>query len=43
MNTLKAETPTRKFLSVQKVLVAVDLSEHSEATATYAAEIGKIL
>jgi universal stress protein A len=41
MNTLEAERPTPKFVSIKKVLVAVDLSEHSEATATYAAELAK--
>jgi hypothetical protein len=30
MKTLQAETLTNKSLSIQKVLVAVDLSDHSE-------------
>jgi nucleotide-binding universal stress UspA family protein len=41
MNTLEAERRTPKFVSIKKVLVAVDLSEQSEATATYAAELAK--
>ena len=41
MNTLEAERRTPKLLSIKKVLVAVDLSEQSEATATYAAELAK--
>jgi nucleotide-binding universal stress UspA family protein len=41
MKTLKAETRTNRFVSIRKVLVAIDLSRHSEATATYAAEMAK--
>ena len=41
MNTLEAEKRTPKFLSIKNVLVTVDLSEQSEATATYAAELAK--
>jgi nucleotide-binding universal stress UspA family protein len=41
MTTLEAEKRTPKFLSIKNVLVAVDLSEQSEATATYAAELAK--
>jgi len=41
MNALKAEKRTFTFVSIKKVLVAVDLSEQSEATATYAAELAK--
>jgi universal stress protein A len=41
MKTLEAATPASKFTLIQKVLVAVDLSEHSEATATYAAQLAK--
>ena len=41
MNTLEAERLTSELISVKKVLVAVDLSEQSEATATYAAELAK--
>jgi nucleotide-binding universal stress UspA family protein len=39
MNMLGAERRTSEFTSIKKVLVAVDLSEQSEATATYAAEL----
>src|ERR1700680_128511 len=35
------ETVTNKVQSIRKILVAVDLSNHSEATAFYAAEIAK--
>jgi nucleotide-binding universal stress UspA family protein len=41
MKTTEAETPTKKLLSIQRVVVAVDLSKHSEATARYAATIAK--
>jgi nucleotide-binding universal stress UspA family protein len=41
MNPLETEKHTPKVLSIKKVLVAVDLSEQSEATATYAAELAK--
>jgi nucleotide-binding universal stress UspA family protein len=41
MKSLNAEVAADKSVTIQKVLVAVDLSAHSEATATYAAEIGK--
>ena len=41
MNALKAEKRTPTFVSIKKVLVAVDLSEQSETTATYAAELAK--
>jgi nucleotide-binding universal stress UspA family protein len=41
MNTLEAERRTPKFVSIKKVVVAVDLSEQSEATATYAAQLAK--
>jgi universal stress protein A len=41
VKTLEAETPTRKLLSIQRIVVAVDLTEHPEATARYAAEIAK--
>jgi nucleotide-binding universal stress UspA family protein len=37
MKTLEAEKPTNKSVSIKKVLVAVDLSAHSELTASYAA------
>jgi hypothetical protein len=32
MKTLETETHTNKLVLIQKVLVAVDLSDHSEAT-----------
>jgi nucleotide-binding universal stress UspA family protein len=41
MKTLEVEKPENKLVSVQRVLVAVDLTKHSEATAHYAAEIAK--
>jgi nucleotide-binding universal stress UspA family protein len=41
MNTLEAEKRLPKFLSIKRVLVAVDLSEQSKVTATYAAELAK--
>jgi Universal stress protein UspA and related nucleotide-binding proteins len=41
MKTIDAETPTKKLLSIQRVVVAVDLSKHSKATARYAAKIAK--
>jgi nucleotide-binding universal stress UspA family protein len=41
MKTLEAQPATNKLVSIKKVLVAVDLSVHSEATASYAAELAK--
>ncbi len=41
MNNLWAETLTNTLVSIHKVLVAVDLSNHSEATAFYAAKMAK--
>ena len=41
MKTLAHETVTNQLPSIRKILVAVDLSEHSEATAFYAAEIAR--
>ena len=41
MNTLEEKDVQPKLVSIKKVLVAVDLSEQSEATATYAAELAK--
>ena len=41
MKTLANEAVTEQLPSVRKILVAVDLSERSEATAFYAAEIAK--
>jgi nucleotide-binding universal stress UspA family protein len=41
MKTLEAEKLEHKLLSIQKVIVAVDLTKHSVATAHYAAEIAQ--
>jgi nucleotide-binding universal stress UspA family protein len=41
MKTLEAEKLEEKLLSIQRVIVAVDLTEHSVATAHYAARIAK--
>jgi universal stress protein A len=43
MQTSEAETEalTQRLVSIKKVLVAVDLSAHSEATASYAAELAR--
>jgi nucleotide-binding universal stress UspA family protein len=41
MNTLETQERRPKFVSIKKLLVAVDLSEQSEATAAYAAELAK--
>ena len=41
MKTLANETGPNQLPSIRKILVAVDLSEHSEATAFYAAAIAK--
>jgi nucleotide-binding universal stress UspA family protein len=41
MQTSKAVTPTKASVWLRKILVAVDLSDHSEATARYAAEIAR--
>jgi nucleotide-binding universal stress UspA family protein len=41
MKTIDAETPTKKLLSIQRVIVAVDLTKHSEATVQYAAKIAQ--
>ena len=41
MNTLETERRTPELISIKKVLVAVNLSEQSEATATYATELAK--
>lgn len=41
MKTLEAKPLTEKSVSIKKILVAVDLSDHSEKTAFYAAEIAK--
>jgi nucleotide-binding universal stress UspA family protein len=41
MKTLETETLTKKLLSIQRIVVAVDLTKHSEATAIYAAQIAK--
>jgi nucleotide-binding universal stress UspA family protein len=42
MRSLRAEESSDRSLSIGKVLVAVNLSDHSEATTTYATEIAKI-
>lgn len=41
MKTLETEKLEDKLLSIRRVVVAVDLTEHSKATAHYAAEIAK--
>jgi nucleotide-binding universal stress UspA family protein len=41
MKTLEVESTAKKIISIQKVLVALDLSDHSTTTVTYAAEIAK--
>jgi nucleotide-binding universal stress UspA family protein len=41
MKALATETPTDKSVSIKKVLVAVDLSDRSAATASYAAQIAR--
>src|SRR5260370_27498177 len=41
MNILETERSSDKLVSIKKVVVAVDLTKHSEATAHYAAEIAK--
>jgi Universal stress protein family len=41
MKTLEAETLTDGSVSIKKILVAVDLSDHSEATALYAAQMAQ--
>ena len=41
MKTLEAETLTDRSVSIKKILVAVDLSDHSEATALYAAQMAQ--
>jgi universal stress protein A len=43
MTTVKAESVKKTTLSMHKVLVAVDLSEHSKSTISYAAQIAKCL
>ena len=41
MKTPEGKPLTEKSVSIKKILVAVDLSNHSEKTAFYAAEIAK--
>jgi nucleotide-binding universal stress UspA family protein len=41
MRTLEAEKFEDKLVSIQRVVVAVDLTKHSVATAQYAAQIAK--
>jgi nucleotide-binding universal stress UspA family protein len=41
MKTLETEQSKDQLISIQKIVVAVDLSKHSEATTHYAAELAK--
>ena len=41
MKTLETKRSSDKLVSIKKVVVAVDLTKHSEATANYAAQIAK--
>lgn len=41
MKSSKATTPTKTSVLLRKIVVAVDLSDHSEATARYAAELAR--
>ena len=41
MKILEAKRSSDKLVSIKKVVVAVDLTKHSEATAHYAAQIAK--
>lgn len=41
MQTFEAKSVTKVSVSIKKVLVAVDLSAHSEATASYAAGLAR--
>jgi universal stress protein A len=41
MKTLETEQSKDQLISIQKIVVAVDLSQHSEATTHYAAELAK--
>jgi nucleotide-binding universal stress UspA family protein len=41
METLEAEKLENKLVSIRRVIVAVDLTKHSEATAHYAAQIAQ--
>jgi nucleotide-binding universal stress UspA family protein len=41
MKTLEIKQPQDLLSSIQKIVVAVDLKEHSEATTQYAAELAK--
>jgi nucleotide-binding universal stress UspA family protein len=41
MNILETERSSDKLVSIKKVVVAVDLTKHSEATAHYAAQIAR--
>jgi len=41
MRTLEAEEIENKLVSIQRVVVAVDLTKHSEATAHFATQIAK--
>jgi nucleotide-binding universal stress UspA family protein len=41
MQTFEAKSLTKVSVSIEKVLVAVDLSAHSEETASYAAGLAR--
>ena len=43
MKTLKREQVKKSSVSIQKILVAVDLTEHSEKTIAYAAQLAESL
>jgi universal stress protein A len=43
MKALEPDRSAHKLVSIKKVLVAVDLTKHSEATADYAAQIARWL
>jgi nucleotide-binding universal stress UspA family protein len=43
MTTVKAESLKKSSVSIHKILVAVDLTEHSKLTVSYATEIAKCL
>ena len=43
MTTVKPEPVKKSAVSIHKILVAVDLTEHSESTISYAAQIAKCL
>ena len=43
MATVRAEAPKKSTVSIHKILVAVDLTEHSKSTVSYAAQIAQCL